>query len=441
MATKYMETMFKAGGESYAALKKAYEGQHAAFTRLRQFEDLVFGKPGSNDETKIMGASLRHYGARPSPEWQQDGTFLGFRFDWNPLNKPGHIRYAIPPKTVPEGWTETPGHPGVYRPDPVMMEDLAEDLAALNMPYFHTLTDISGPEPIITIQLVNGSYPRAYQSWPEVHVDHIDGKLDFYIDVPKDYKGRIFQPPGSTPLSEKEWYKFRNSYGDMYEGHGTRPVGVYLPSDYAVHKKTIQGSEDTRYYHLAGESLRIYRAFEADQKSADAASSKLMKAWKAASHSYCGTELVSVEFKSNPGRGWKKQDPEYGRNSYAPDLATPEGRAIQAEFAALPQRPDLKELQKRLVPGSPDSQFPLVHKNEEHQLIMLEYSTKKGVIAAPADAIRIPAIVYNWLRQDQMDVLCGVQPPPAPPEIKFAIDRFLAAIPRQRNAPQGPSPL
>ncbi|MGZ9097186.1 MAG: hypothetical protein ACXW30_02685 [Micavibrio sp.] len=437
--TKLMETMFKAGGESYTALKKAYEEQHAVYARLRKFEDMAFGTPGPNDETKIMGASIRHYGARPNPEWQQDGTFLGFRFDWNPLNKPDRIRYAIPAKPVPAGWTAVPEHPGLYRPDPVMMEDLANECAALNMPYFHTLEDITGSSPIITIQLINGAYPRAYQSWPEIHVDHTNGKLDFYIDMPKDYKGQIFQPPGSTPLPEKEWYTFRNSYGDMYEGHGARPQGVRLPSDYVAHKKRLTGAEETRYFRLAGESLRIYREFEADQKKADETSSKLMKAWKAASHSYCGTELVSAEFKSPPGRGWKKS--EDGRNSYEPDEATAEGRAIKAQFAALPQRPDLKELQKRLVPGSPDTQFPLVHKSEEHQMIMLEYSAKKGAIMPPPGAAQIPAMVYHWIRQDQMDALCGVQPPPPPPEIKFAIDQFLATIGQNRKSPQGPSPI
>lgn len=439
--TKYMETMFKAGGESYAALKKAYEEQDAVYKRLRAFEDLAFGKPGPKDETKFMGASIRHYGARPNPEWEKDGTFLGFRFDWNPLNKPDRIRFAIPAKTVPEGWTAVQGHPGVYRPDPVMNEDLAKDCAMLNMPFFHTLKEIVGEEPIITVQLINGMYPRAYQQWPEIHVDHTKGKLDFYIDMPKDYQGRIFQPAGSTKLPEKEWYDFRNGYGDMYEGHGVRAQGVRLPPDFVAHKKKIRETEQPRYFRLAGESLRIYHDFEADQKKAEDATSKLMKAWKAAAHSYCGTELVYAEFKTNPGPGWKKVDPDYGRNAYAPDTATPEGRAIMAAYAALPQRPGLIELQKRLVPGSPEGQFPQVHKSEEHGIIMLEYSPKKGPVTPPPGAVPIPAMVYNWLHQDRMDAMCGVQPPPPPPEVKFAIDRFLSTLNHNRPGPQGLSPF
>lgn len=401
---KFMETMFRAGGESLAALTAAYHEQHAVYKRLRTFENEVFSEYGKGSQ-------------QPMPEWAGNGAFLGFRFDWAPLNKGSGIRYAIDPINVPPGWTGQESRPGVYRPDPVAHPDLAATMTALTMPYFENLASICGTEPIITVQEYKGSAPRAYRSWPDIHVDHRRDSLDFYIDMPRDYQGGLFQPPGSTRLSQKDWWEFRNGYGDMYEPYGRRPQGVALPADY---KPKFAGEKGSSFFLLAGQSLKIYRDWLADQNKAEKAVSRLMKAWKGGSHSYCGTELVFVEFKKAPGAGWVKEGHGFRDTRYAPDPSTKEGRAILETYANLPQRPGLGELQNRFNLHAGKGVFPQIHTHNGK--VVAEYN---GKITPPPGAKPIDSRMYNWIKADVTDRLCGMTPPPPPADLAAAIAAFM----------------
>lgn len=433
---KYMETMFRAGGESLAALTAAYHEQSAVYKRLRAFEDEIFGVPGKGDESEIMGFKIRNYGARPAPAWEKDGEFLGFRFDWEPLNKEGGIRYAMDPITVPLGWVEVAAYPGIYRPDPVNQPNLSATMATLRMPYYENLPSVSGPQPIITVNEYKGCAPRAYQSWPDIHVvNYKPGILDFYIDVPRDYKGHVFQPIGSTKLLEKDWWDFRGGYGDMYEPHGRRPQGVALPADYAPKYKKGMGE---RFFQLAGQSLKIYRDWVADQEKSSQATSRLMKAWKAGSHSYCGTELVYAEFKEAPGAGWIKTDPQSRRNEYSPDPSTAEGRAILETYANLPQRPGLIELQKRFNEKSAQGVYPQIY-HHTNGAIIAEYSSGKGPVTPPPESKKIDGRVFSWLKADSTDRRCGMEPPPPPADLLAGLNKFSEVTKKQM--PKGPAPL
>ena len=428
---KFMDTMFRAGGESLAALTAAYHEQNAVYKRLRAFENEVFGEPGKDDEAEIMGMKIRKYGRRPNPEWAENGAFLGFRFDWEPLNKKGGMRYAIDPIIVPLGWVEQESCPGVYRPDPVTQPNLSATLATLTMPYFENLSAICGTKPIITVQEHKGSAPRAYQSWPDIHVDHQQDSLDFYIDMPRDYQGGLFQPPGSTPLLQKDWWAFRNSYGDMYEPYGRRPQGVALPADYQPKFAQEKGAS---FFLLEGRSLEIYNAWLADQDKAQKAVSSLMKAWGGGSHSYCGTELVSVEFKKAPGEGWIKQESGFRHPQYAPDPATETGRAILKIYADLPQRPGPVELHQRFNLHAAKGVFPQIH-TTDNGLVIAEY---KADTPPPPGAKPIDSRVFNWIKADRSDRLCGMTPPPPPADLAPAIAAFLVSP--QKPAAKGPNP-
>ncbi len=433
---KYMETMFRAGGESLAQLTAAYHEQSAVYKRLRVFEDEIFGAPKKGDESEVMGLKIRNYGARPHPAWEKDGEFLGFRFDWAPLNKEGGIRYAIEPIIVPLGWVEVPSHPGIYRPDPANQPNLSATLATLRMPYYENLPAVSGTQPIITVNEYKGCAPRAYQAWPDIHVvNYKKGELNFYIDVPRDYKGQVFQPTDSTPLLQKDWWEFRNGYGDMYEPHNRRPEGVPLPVDYATKYADEIGG---KFFQLAGLSLKIYKGWVADQEKSSQATSRLMKAWKAGSHSYCGTELVYADFKEAPGAGWIKTDPQSRRNEYSPDPSTAEGRAILETYASLPQRPGLIELQKRFNEKSAKGLYPQIH-HHTNGAVIAEYSTDKGPVTTPPGAKKIDGRVFSWLKADQSDYHCGMLPPPPPADLIAGLDNFSAVTKKQM--PKGPAPF
>lgn len=427
---------FKAGGKTYNALKKAYETIHETYARLEQLDLQAFGPLKPRDTTTVLGYTLRNYGARPQAEWQDNGRLAGFRFDWKPLNKPSRMQYNISSIPVPDAWIPAPEKPGVFRPDPESNPYISAIFDDLYLPSLEKLPEVSGPSAIVRIEHTKGVYPRAYQEWPIVHVDRTDQKLNFYIEMPMTYEGRVFIPQESSPMTEEEWWDFRRSYGDMYEPEGkSRPRGVATPDNY-LHEIGTHAPSDRRYFLLAGHSLKIYKDHLRQEKKADQAMSLLTKAWKTTGISYRGNELIGADFKGPPEKGWKKD--EY---RYIPDITTPEGRKLKEIFARLPQRPGLRDLQKKLTPDAEWMRWPeLLNFEELGNAIILAYpATIDGKdILPPPDAEEISSQVIGWLRADQLDKSCGINPPPIPPPLRPALDEFLQKIrPAAKNGKRG----
>lgn len=436
--TKFQEGLFRAAGRSHDVLTKTYKDIGQAYKDLQALENEAFGEPGKGDTTEVLGHKLRNYGARPHPEWLENGKLAGFRFDWKPLGP----QYKIPSIEIPEGWFSVPKHPGVFRPHAASLPELAAMLDAITLPDLVTLPEIMGTSPVVTVQHSKGSYPRAYQAWPEVHIDYDhDHNISFVIDAPKDYKGLIFQPEDSVPMTEEQWWEFRSHYGDMYEPYGQRrPQGVTTPDAYQ-NKRRTNARPDHHYYLIMGRTLEIYKTFKEEQDKAAKARSKLMRDWGiAGSCSYRGSELVGASFKNDPGKGWVPQEGGF-RGEYKVDETSPEGRRLKDEFSRLPQEPNLLDLQALLTPGETWMKYPMTSELWDLGVTVLEYPAKIGgkPIIPPPGAVEIPSQVYTWMHADRSDKMCGMKAPPMPPALRPDYDKFIALIkPKPAASPKPP---
>jgi hypothetical protein len=430
--SKIKPGLFRAAGASHDVLIKTYREINRAYKSLEALENKAFGPPRSGDTTTALGVTLRNYGARPHAEWTDNGKLAGFRFNWDVLNRPGRIQYAIPSIDIPEGWFAVPKRPGVYRPHASMLPDIAAMFDAITMPDLIRLPEIMGPSPIVTIRHTKGTFPRAYQQWPDVHIDYDrQGNISFVIDAPKNYKDRIFQPEGSIPMTEDQWWEFRSHYGDMYEPYGqSRPYGVTTPDDYKNTRRT-NAKSDMRYFLAVGETAKLYAQFQRQQKHADDAQSKLMRDWGSTGGvSYCGNELVSTTFKQDPGKGWVRSTESFPKDSYVPDESIPEGRRLKEIFAQLPKRPNLVDFQAMLTPGEAWMKFPMTSNFDGLSITVLEYPSKVDgrSIIPPPGALEMPSQVYAWLKADRNDEMCGMKPPPMPPALRAAYEKFLSDV-------------
>ncbi len=431
-------TIFKAGGISLDILKNACDSRLDTYRKLDDFNIRAFGPLRPKDTATIDGHTISRYGARPREEWNDDGRLAGFRFDWKPLNQPG-----ISSKPVPDGWVPVAAHPGVFRPDPVAHPELSAEFDMFCLPRPERLPEIAGPSSITAISHLPGTYPRAYQIWPAIHIDHgtyPDEELAFYIEMPANRDGRIFHPPGAVVLPKEKFLEFFSSHGTMYEPEFQAfPHGITTPDDYKNEMLTNAQSNE-RFFLLAGRSLKIYKDHTRQQKKAADAKVKLEKAWHCTGLSYQGNELIGAQFETPPGCGWRRND-KYVKNRYKPDTSTPEGLRLKEIFARLPEGPNLIDLQKRLTPDAEWMRWPEpVNFHEFGNATLLAYpATIDGKdILPPPDAEEISSQVIGWLRTDQLDKSCGINPPPIPPPLRPALDAFLQKIsPAAKNGKRG----
>ncbi len=434
-----MDDVFIAKGLSHASLAFDYQALEMMYKRLRAFEDKAFGKPDPRTVFNAGGQEIRSYGANPAAEWLPEGPFKGFRFDWEPLNAlPGHSRYAIPAKPVPSGWNPVPGHPGVYLPDPVLRPEAAAECRRFDPPLLQRRPAICGDEPAIVIRNHATRFPRAEHRWPSIYTDPRGPDAPrYYIQVPKDYKGRIHIPADAERITRKQWNEFCDLLGDMYEPDWIRPEPVAVPADFVpARTKPVQ-----QHFILAGASLRSYRDFEALRLDAGNQSSAFIKALGGGSYSHRGGSLIDVAFKTDPGAGWIRAG---NRNNYAPDPSTPEGLDVIAGFASLPKSPNLLDLHRLFYPDAQDDLFPRTRALSGHGGLVVASYPVKSVSCPPPDARPLAEDMFAWLCEEQNDLSCGMRTPPMPREIAAVLASLHAPAipprPRLSGPSQGPAP-
>lgn len=455
----FEETLFRAEGRSLEIMSALLDGERQTYDNQKKLEHALFGQPQVTNTMNVGGHTFSTYKSQFHPVYD-DGKLVGLRCDWTPLHPNYTGMENIDP---PEGWVELEKHPGVFRPDPEQVPaEIVELFEKCSYPDYKAETEVFGDKPIIRVDEPAGGYPRAYRTWPHVHLagkDRETGRRVFYIDVPKDYKGEVFRPKDSRRVTKYEFGNFRAMLGDMYEPHlYFRDEGAKLPQDFTPTKKDEEPK--TRYFKLAGKSQAIYEQFEKDRERAQKLRKDFIKAvGGAGSYSYQGTKILSVEFAETVPENWKStrshratqvdDDGNYHDVTMydcVPDEDTAEGRKLAKKMESFPEEPDYLELQRRWRPDAPKMPNPLYNYDTDGALIFT-YDMERvkkwgGEFAPPPDAIELPAALMEWHTASKRDIQCGMKPPPMPDDLKKAVGALKKKMEKAgvKKGASGPKP-
>lgn len=417
--------VYKAAGASREALDRFYEKESQALAHVQIFQTKILGSDDTQD--------LRAYGDRPEAEWNDCGIFMGFRFDWLPLNVRSTIKFDIGSYPVPAGWVAVTGHSGVYRPDDRIHPALAKMCQKMNRPDIRTVQEVCGKKPATIVHHAKGTYPRAYYMWPMIHAY----KDSYLVEAVIDYRGKHFVPIDAESVPLIEWQQFCSMLGIFHEGEWTAEQGAPLPADYVEDKKITNASDGRRYFLLRGTSHEIYKAFEREGRDASRERERLIHTlWNAQKVISTDKGLAYAEFDHHPGPGWI---PLYNQpGAWRLDLSTEEGRRKKEVFDNLPQNPDLLELQMRLL-GEDMKQdlqlliFPSPFASHRDSVIIALKENHKGK-SVPDGALEIPRAIYHWHKGNHNDQRGGIACPGVPTD---ALEDF-AAFNRLLNPPAPP---
>ena len=437
MEELYCESVFRAEGKSKTAMNILLQLEEQKAADHKAFEEELFGKPELKDSFNVAGHSFSTYKSQFHPVWEDEGrTIIGLRCEWEPL----HPHYTgMENVEPPEDWYEVDTHPGVYRPDPKKQPKHAEMLEKLAYPDYRKYEDVFGDAPMVRVEKVKDSYPRAYQEWPHVHA--LQDR--FYIDVPKDYQDNVFRPTDSARLTKYEFQTFRGSCGDMYEPHFMMyHQGTDLPDDY-TYIAPRDRLADTRYFLLDGYAEKAYNAFVNEKENQQQIRSDFTKE-VGGNGGYTSTlgsgEMSSVSFEENVPPNWvedgshrtSKTDDDGNITEITvydciPDTKTEVGRELKRRMQSFDPMPTYEDLRDLL--GAPE-EVKVQIASYEGDDVMLKFDTSKAPykFTPPEGSIEVPTSLIEWQQRDAQDERSQIKKPTMPKDLRDDFDKLQTAM-------------
>jgi len=310
-------------------------------------------------------------------------------------------------------------------------------------------------KPAAQVYSARDSYPRAYQSFPEVY-QHKIKRGEFYMVSPIDYKGRHFTPKDGVRLSESEREKFSGGiFGNgwdpnfplmMEKAHGRK-----LPRDFnkaATHiidrtPSFIPDDMTHSVYQANFRSQHIIDDFKKRQKTYADNCTALMNHVTAIIKKNNAASGVMLRHDKESGlqvtisssgatkeffaiKDFEIQSVNAHDISITPNVETENGKIFKRLLDQVPsRRPDLSDYWQLANPTAPRSsnysRFPRLHTLEGQDYLVYEVPRDKNAKdhSRPADSIKINIKDFNWLKQDQEDRQVGINPPPPPKAFKL----------------------
>jgi hypothetical protein len=327
-------------------------------------------------------------------------------------------------------------------------------------------------KPHIIVRNEPGALPRAYETYPEIHVSPFKSR-DYYMFVPVDYKGHTFVPEGAKLLNKKE----TNAVHDLLFAGGwsdSAPLlyrpdrGTKTPCDYYPPRGKVPETKE-KIFIAAGRSLEYVKDFidhkKRHEKAVNDAFNALDEAYNivvkesgasekvyvnksmsnavsrldqglpaikpvftaSARQAGSGSPVVIPELKDN--RFFKVTEQKHGDDVIATRTDTPEGSALHKKLDAVGIRPDIAAYWALKNPTAPkvkdkfaqalgvDYGVPKLESNGGvHYLIYKIGKTGKDH-CNPPDSIPVSTAEYLWAKADAEDRARGIYPPPPPAQL------------------------
>lgn len=350
--------------------------------------------------------------------------------------------------------------------------------------FYHPVTLIKhGPE----------SFPRAYEYLPEIYATNDrgnEGTPDLYVLSWVGYNGDYFTPPDATLIEDahkKDSFLFRCERGMINTILNTTPRGAQLPNDFSELSRVIPTSDLVGHRHsyfvAQGRSLEILDTIKQDAENRDQAIAKLTKAVtkiitnklpdqikpqlgegdgfrinlrpNGMRDQYCiNIENDGATNKGDAGKALNLDEnpyfhvvPQGSRAAHGyvilPKNNTAEGSELQRLMDKVPYVSSLSDYPElaadyRVDAKKLDTNFNITNKfpsvRDWQGMKVLVYTNdhpEDHSKFCPPDSIELPAEVYEWLEQDDMDNDHGVSLPPQPEEIH---EMIVALRNRLKNA-------
>lgn len=336
--------------------------------------------------------------------------------------------------------------------------------------------------PVVQVENVEGSAPRAYEDYPQLYWTSSLSAL-YLLFCPIDYEGRHFIPAGGVLCDDKDIEGTEMGHA-LYKKHfwiadgpvvSARRRGVALPAGFDAahaHMPSVSGLQAQACFKAEGETLALlqrHEDYKAGYEAAWRAFSNAVHDW-AARHMpdhYVNImmrreqeqSILTMSFRQHKTgtpvpfahadwiidrqcqRDWT--DPATGikrtitldEYEMRPNPDTEEGQEIHQLLKLIPAPPHALRHPELVIHGAQGELYPLTHNFPEGTFLAYNNVKDGEILTPPRDCVAVPPALLTWLDRDRQDRQWQIDPPPMP----AALSRWLTA-PGGSSAPRVPQP-